>query len=195
MTHLLVWGLHIKKEPKYKGRDENERKAFMEKIDKLNPSDLVFCDEMGVDNNISVLYGWSEIGKRSYGEVDGFRGERRSIIAGHVPNSKELVAPIEYKGFMDTTLFNEWIEKHLCPTLRKGQYVILDNASFHKSAKTKELIEKAGCHLLFLPKYSPDLNPIEHCWASFKNYLRKINVEDSEFASASTLAMLITFPG
>ena len=56
MTHLRVWGLHIKKEPKYKGRNESERKAFMEKIDKLNPSDLVFCDEMGVDNNISVLY-------------------------------------------------------------------------------------------------------------------------------------------
>ena len=53
----------------------------MEKIDKLNLSDLVFCDEMGVDNNICILYGWSEIGKRSYGDVDGFCSERRSIIA------------------------------------------------------------------------------------------------------------------
>lgn len=195
MTHLLVWGLHIKKEPKYKGRDENERKAFMEKIDKLKPSDLVFCDEMGVDNNICVFYGWSEIGKRSYGEVDGFRGERRSIVAGHVPNSKELVAPIEYKGFMDTVLFNDWLEKHLCPKLRHGQYVILDNASFHKSAKTKELIEKAGCYLLFLPKYSPDLNPIENCWANFKNYLRKIIDKYTDFASAITHAMTKTFSG
>ena len=61
---------------------------------------------MGVDNNICVHYRWSEIGKRSYGGVDGFCGERRSIIAGHVPNSKDLVVPIEYKGFMDTVLFN-----------------------------------------------------------------------------------------
>ena len=73
----------------------------MEKIDKLNPSDLVFCDEMGVDNNICILHGWSEIGKRSYGDVDGFRSERRSIVAGHIPKTKDLVAPIEYKGFMD----------------------------------------------------------------------------------------------
>ena len=67
----------------------------MERIEGLEVSDLVFCDEMGVDNNICALYGWSEIGKRSYGEVDGFRGERRSIVAGHVRKSKELVAPIE----------------------------------------------------------------------------------------------------
>ena len=61
---------------------------------------------MGVDNNICVHYRWSEIGKRSYGGLDGFCGERRSIIAGHVPNSKDLVVPIEYKVFMDTVLFN-----------------------------------------------------------------------------------------
>lgn len=167
----------------------------MEKIDKLNPSDLVFCDEMGVDNNICILHGWSEVGKRSYGDVDGFRSERRSIVAGHIPKTKDLVAPVEYKGFMDTFLFNNWLEKYLCPALRKGQYVILDNASFHKSAKTRELIEKAGCHLLFLPKYSPDLNPIEHCWANFKNYLRKIIHKCTDFASAITQAMLKTFSG
>ena len=74
----------------------------MDKIDKLNPSDLVFCDEMGVDNNICILHVWSEIGKRSYGKVAGFRSERRSIVAGHIPKTKALVAPIEYKGFMDT---------------------------------------------------------------------------------------------
>ena len=75
---------------------------------------------------------------------------------------------------MDTTLFDDWLVKYLCPELLRGQYVILDNASFHKSAETKFLIEKAGCYLLFLPKYSPDLNPIENCQANFKNYLRKI---------------------
>ena len=96
---------------------------------------------------------------------------------------------------MDTLLFNNWLEKYLCPALRKGQYVILDNASFHKSAKTRELVEKAGCYLLFLPKYSPDLNPIEHCWANFKNYLRKIIDKHTDFASAITEAMTKTFSG
>ena len=135
------------------------------------------------------------MGKRSYGEVDGFRSERRSIVAGHIPKTKDLVAPIEYKGFMDSLLFNQWIEKHLCPVLRKGQYVILDNASFHKSAKTKDLIEKAGCHLLFLPKYSPDLNPIEHCWANFKNFLRKIIHHYTNFSDAINYAMSKTLSG
>ena len=150
---------------------------------------------MGVDDNISPLYGWSEEGCRAYGEVEGFRKERRSIIAGHTPGTKQLIAPMEYKGFTDTRLFNQWLEDQLCPNLRKGQYVILDNASFHKSAKTRELIEKAGCYLLFLPKYSPDLNPIEHCWANFKNYLRKIIHKYTDFASAITQAMLKTFSG
>ena len=167
----------------------------MDKIDKLESSDLVFCDEMGVNNNICVFYGWSEIGERSYGEVEGCRTERRSIIAGHIPKSKELIAPVEYQGFMDTRLFNNWLESHLCPLLRKGQHVILDNASFHKSAKTKELIEKAGCYLIYLPKYSPDLNPIEHCWANFKNYLRKIIDKYDDFATAITVAMSKTFSG
>ena len=94
---------------------------------------------------------------------------------------------------MDTFLFNNWLERYLCPALSKGQYVILDNASFHKSAKTREFIEKAGCHLLFSPKYSPDLNPIENCWANFKNYLRKIIDRYTDFASAITHAITKTF--
>ena len=144
---------------------------------------------------MSILHGWSEIGKRSYGEVDGFRSERRSIVAGHIPKTKDLVAPIEYKGFMDTSLFNNWIERFLCPALRKGQYVILDNASFHKSPLTEEIIKRAGCHLLYLPPYSPDLNPIEHCWANFKNYLRKIVDQYTSFSQAITAAMKETLSG
>ena len=121
--------------------------------------------------------------------------ERRGLFSIPDGDSKQLIAPIEYKGFMDTMLFNNWLKNYLCPSLRKGQYVILDNASFHKSAKTKELIEKAGCYLLFLPKYSPDLNPIEHCWANFKNYLRKIIDKYTDFSLAITDAMRKTFSG
>ena len=96
---------------------------------------------------------------------------------------------------MDTSLFNNCLKIYLCAALRKGQYVILDNASFHKSAKTRELIEKAGCHLLFPPKYSPDLDPIEHCWVNFKNYFIKIIHKCIDFASTITQAMLKIFLG
>jgi transposase len=70
--------------------------------------------------------------------------------------------------------YNTWIEKFWAPTLKPGQVVVMDNATFHKSAKTKQLIENAGCTLLFSPPYSPDLNPIETFWANFKAKIRAI---------------------
>ena len=67
-----------------------------------------------------------------------------------------------------------WIETFLVPALKPGQVVILDNATFHKSEKTRRLIENAQCNLLFLPPYSPDFNPIEKFWAWFKDRIRKL---------------------
>ena len=120
---------------------------------------LVYCDEMGVSNNITTLYGWSEKGKRTYAEQIGFATERVNIVAGYVPGSKELIAPFEHSGSMDKGLFYQWICEHLCPVLTKGQCVIMDNAAIHKDIKVKEAIEAVGCSLLYLPTYSPDLNP------------------------------------
>lgn len=71
-----------------------------------------------------------------------------------------------------TELFNAWVEQFLAPQLRPGQVVVMDNASFHKSAKTRELIEAVGCRVLFLPPYSPDLNPIEQFWANMKRWIK-----------------------
>jgi transposase len=79
-----------------------------------------------------------------------------------------------YKGTCDTKLFNLWVEDFLVPVLKPGQVVILDNATFHKSIKTKKLIEDADCTLLFLPPYSPDYNPIETFWANFKTKIKNI---------------------
>ncbi len=65
-----------------------------------------------------------------------------------------------YKGTCNGKLFEGWVEKFLLPQLKPGQTIIMDNATFHKSKRTKNLIESAGCHLLLLPPYSPDFNPI-----------------------------------
>lgn len=78
-----------------------------------------------------------------------------------------------FKGTCNTQLFEIWAQKILIPELKKGQIVIMDNATFHKSERTKNLIEGAGCQLLFLPPYSPDLNPIEQFWAWFKGQIRE----------------------
>lgn len=85
-----------------------------------------------------------------------------------------FIAPFTFQGGCNSEVFNTWLEVVLLPTLPKGTTVVMDNAAFHKSAKTKGLIEKFGCRLLFLPTYSPDLNPIEHWWHKIKSILRPL---------------------
>jgi len=100
------------------------------------------------------------------GEVSGKRYQRESFIAAKI--GSQIFAPFCYQGTCNTDLFNLWIEQFLLPVLTPGQVVIMDNATFHKSQKTKELIESAQCRVLFLPPYSPDLNPIEKFWSFLK---------------------------
>ena len=80
---------------------------------------------------------------------------------------------MHFEGYCDTETVNIWLEEGLLPCLSPGQTVIIDNASFHKSSKTRKLIEDKGCHLLYLPTYSPDLNPVENEWAILKARIRK----------------------
>ena len=78
-----------------------------------------------------------------------------------------------YQGSCTAQLIETWLENFLLPEVQPGQVIIMDNAPVHKSNKIQELIEKAGCELLFLPTYSPDLNPIEHWWQKIKTAIRK----------------------
>ena len=87
--------------------------------------------------------------------------------------NRQIVAPMTFKGYCNTLLFDAWVETMLVPALKPGQVVVIDNTSFHQSARTRELIEQAQCRLLFLPPYSPDLNKIEKFWARLKQYLGK----------------------
>lgn len=77
-----------------------------------------------------------------------------------------------FNGSCNTELFNNWVEHFLIKELKAGQFVVMDNASFHKSQKTRDLIESVGCTLIFLPPYSPDLNPIEKFWANMKRWIK-----------------------
>lgn len=123
-------------------------------------------DESGIDHFISRSHGWSKRGNPIYGGISGKRYGRESFIAGKTVNG--IIAPFCYVGTCNTELFNTWLEVILIPKLKPGQVIVMDNASFHKSDRTKILIERAGCKILFLPPYSPDLNPIEKFWANFK---------------------------
>lgn len=97
---------------------------------------------------------------------------RTNIIAGLC--NKKPIAPMVFYGPCNTALFNTWVEKSLIKALKPNQIVVMDNAAFHKSKKTTELIESVGCKVLFLPPYSPELNPIEQFWANMKNRFKKI---------------------
>jgi len=109
--------------------------------------------------------------ERIYQNVSGSRRGRTSILAAY--DSDKLVAPILFEGSCNSDVFNEWLEKYFLPAIKEGSVLIFDNASFHKSAETLEIIESFNCELIFLPTYSPDLNPIEHKWSQTKTIVRK----------------------
>jgi transposase len=142
-----------------------------------------------------MQYGWFTKGERSYAEQAGFKTERLSIVAGYVYGTKKFIAPFEFSGSTDMSLFNGWFEHVLCPVLKPGQFIILDNASFHKSDELTEMAEAVGCQIIFLPPYSPDLNPIEKVWANFKRNLRKVIKKIDNFRGAITHAVQTTFSG
>jgi len=140
-------------------------------LEKIPKRDRVYIDESGVNQYLQREYARAPRGVKIYGAMSGKRYARESFIAAKVESS--IIAPFCYTGTCDTLLFNLWLKDFLIPVLRPGQVVIMDNASFHKSQDSRRLIGRAGCKVLFLPPYSPDLNPIEIFWANFKKMVQK----------------------
>lgn len=161
----------IKKSLLFCERNFEQRQIFLDEIKDIPFNELVYLDESGVDENLQRESGWSLRGEKIIGETSGKARKRLSVIAAL--NEKNIKAPLFFEGYTDTEVFNGWVEDCLIPELKAGQTVILDNASFHKSPKTKTLIESVGCHLKYLPTYSPDFNPIEQQWAILKSRIRK----------------------
>ena len=131
----------------------------------------MFIDESGIEDNACPLYGWSKKGNRCYGEKTYQHKTRVSMIAGLC--HKKIIAPLILEGNCNKNVFEAHVRDVLIKELKLGQTVIMDNINFHKATKVKDLIESVGCTILFLPTYSPDLNPIEHYWFKIKNEIRK----------------------
>lgn len=132
----------------------------------------MYIDEAGVDNRLYREYARAKRGEKIYADIPGKKRERISMIGGLI--ERKFIAPMTFNGGCDNVIFNLWLEQILLPQLSLGTTIVMDNAAFHKNVKTKELIEGAGCHLLYLPTYSPDLNPIEHCWHKVKSILKSL---------------------
>ena len=106
------------------------------------------------------------------GRVRGRKYKRCGIVAAKMAD--KIFAPFQYSGTMDSKLFEFWFANQLLPSLEEGTVIVMDNASFHSRKRLLSVAQNAGYRLLFLPPYSPELNPIEKFWAWLKRFLRKI---------------------
>lgn len=149
----------------------------------LRPEDLVFLDESGVATNMARLYGRAPRGERARGAVPHGRWERLTILGGLTLGG--LTACLAVEGAADTAVMLAFVRHVLVPTLRPGQVVVLDNLSVHRAAAVRRLVEAAGCRLLFLPPYSPDLNPIEQAWSKLKALMRGLGARTVEALHAA----------
>ena len=145
----------------------NRRRAF---FNKALPR-LVFIDETSTNTKLTKRTGWAPRGQRYRSHSPFGSWKTQTFIAGL--RCHGLTAPWIINAPMNQQSFEIYVETQLAPTLSQGDVVILDNVAFHKSQRTQELINQRGAWLLFLPPYSPDLNPIELAYSKLKTLLRK----------------------
>lgn len=149
----------------------------------VNGAALVFIDECGSHLALTPLYGYAPRGQRAVDQVPKNRGKNTTILGAL--GSGGLQAAMTLEGAADSLAFAAFVEFFLVPTLEPGQIIVMDNLSIHKSAKVRHLIEEAECWLLFLPTYSPDLNPIELAWSKLKEALRRAGARTREQLDAA----------
>ena len=171
-----------KKTKQYVERCEAKRAIFQELISTLSTDQIYYIDETGIDTYLYREYAYAPRGQRVMAKISGKKFKRTNIVAAKC--NGHIVAPMIYDGTTDAILFEHWFEHALLKVLPKGSYCVLDNAAFHRKAKLHTLAEKVGCFVVFLPPYSPDLNPIEKHWATLKAKLRNILHEYEDFFSA-----------
>ena len=128
-------------------------------------------DEAGSNLAMTRLYGRGRRGARVIETVPKNYGENITMIASL--SFSGIEAPMTINGAVDAIVFKIYVQEVLCPTLSAGDVVVMDNLAAHKVSGIRELIEAKGAKLIYLPPYSPDLNPIEKCWSKIKTYLRK----------------------
>jgi transposase len=144
----------------------------------LDSRSLVFVDEMGTHTSLAPLYGYSPRGQRAFFKIPRNRGTNTTLLSSM---SLEGMGPsMAIEGSTTKEVFEVYIEHLLAPTLREGQVVVMDNLSAHKGQRVRKLIEDRGCQLLYLPPYSPDLNPIEEAFSKVKRLLRVIGARTKE---------------
>lgn len=160
-------------------RDEFLRAAWHSLVCEMSDGRrFVFVDECSTNTSLSPIYGWSRRGQRVHFEVPRNWGSNITLLSSM---SVEGMGPsLAVEGATTKAVFETYIEHSLAPSLQRGQIVVMDNLSAHKSERVRELIESRDCELLYLPPYSPDLNPIEEAFSKVKGILRKAQARSHE---------------
>ena len=137
----------------------------------MDPASFVFLDETGVSTSMIRRYGWGPKGARLVDAAPHGRWRTTTFVAGL--GSTGIIAPLVLDGPMTGEPFRAYVDRFLAPSLSPGEVVVMDNLAAHKVAGIREAIAAVGASILYLPPYSPDLNPIEQLFAKLKALLRK----------------------
>jgi len=148
------------------------RRLWSELQAKLDVRRLIFVDETWTKTNMARLYGRAPRGQRVIGRVPHGHWHTNTFLAGL--RHDRIVAPLLLEGAIDGATFRAWVEQFLAPTLQAGDLVVLDNLGSHKVTGIRDAIEARGGGMMFLPSYSPDLNPIEQLFAKLKAVIRRL---------------------
>jgi transposase len=143
---------------------------------------LIFIDETWVKTNMTRTHGWAKCGERLIDKVPHGHWKTTTFLAAL--RHDRIEAPCLFDGPINGERFLAYVQQVLVATLRPGDIVILDNLGSHKSKAVRTAIRRAGAKLIFLPKYSPDLNPIEKAFAKLKAHLRKAKARTVEAITA-----------
>jgi len=182
-----------KKSLTYQEQDEKKVREYLEELERTkkeqeeqlgHPAEVIYVDESAIKEEVTRQYAYAIKGEKVEGKTQGKRPHKINIVAGI--NGGEMIAPFIFEGTMNADLFNSYLCIVLLPLVAFGAIIIMDNAKYHLSEETRELIEEKGCRLIYLSPYSPELNRIEKYWGILKRYLRRFrcffpSLEDSIF--------------
>jgi putative transposase len=160
--------------------------------DRFDPKRLVFIDETWIRTNMAPLRGWGPRGKRLHGFAP--HGRWRTLTFLGALRCDRLTAPCVFDGPINGECFRAYVSQQLIPTLNPGDIVILDNLGSHKSKAVRDAVKAAGARLWFLPKYSPDLNPIEQLFSKVKTLVRKAAPRSLDAVSDAIATALAAVP-
>ena len=172
--------------------NRKRREEFVEVIGRIDLERLIFLDESGVSTQMTRLYARCTGGARIHETTPDGRWKILTILGAI--STRGMIATMTIEAATDREIFLAYLDEVLCPKLRLGDVVVMDNLSSHKVKGVRERIETAGAQLLYLPPCSPDLNPIEKAWAKLKQLLRtaKARTKDALDQAIAQLLPLLT---